>query len=347
MSSQNSSRKSRRQNRTHQNGKRLEAALRFSRLLRLEPLESRRVLAAVSWDGLGDGVNWSDPINWSNNALPTSADDVTINVGTTITHASGSNTIRSLTATKNLTLSGGSITVTTGASTISGALTVSNLASLVSSGATAVFTASGAVTLNGASLYAQNGGKLNLTTATSYVEQPSNLTIVRADGANSKIDLSGITSLTGATGVVIFDAINGGNLEMDSLASTTARDLNFNADGATSILNLAALTSASDATLQSSLTLANGATFTAPSLATYSGGSIVVNNMTATLGALRPPGEPTAPIARSISPRSRQSPEPVATCSSKAWLAARLSWMASAASRPATSTSPPTAPPAS
>src|SRR5688572_14382897 len=47
---------------------------------RVEPLESRRLLAAVSWDGGGDGLNWTDPINWSTNALPGPADDVTIDV---------------------------------------------------------------------------------------------------------------------------------------------------------------------------------------------------------------------------------------------------------------------------
>src|SRR5262249_36967151 len=30
------------------------------------------------WTGAGDGVNWSDAGNWSNNALPTVADDVVI-----------------------------------------------------------------------------------------------------------------------------------------------------------------------------------------------------------------------------------------------------------------------------
>jgi hypothetical protein len=46
----------------------------------VEPLERRALLAAVSWDGGGDGVNFTDPLNWSNDALPTSADDVTVDV---------------------------------------------------------------------------------------------------------------------------------------------------------------------------------------------------------------------------------------------------------------------------
>src|SRR5687767_3854818 len=46
----------------------------------IESLESRRLLADISWDGGGDGVNWSDANNWSSNALPTAADDVTISI---------------------------------------------------------------------------------------------------------------------------------------------------------------------------------------------------------------------------------------------------------------------------
>ena len=43
------------------------------------------VLAQVTWDGGGDGTSWDDPENWSEDALPTSSDDVIVNApGTTI-----------------------------------------------------------------------------------------------------------------------------------------------------------------------------------------------------------------------------------------------------------------------
>jgi len=32
--------------------------------------------ATVTWDGGGDGINWTDPLNWDTDALPTAADDV-------------------------------------------------------------------------------------------------------------------------------------------------------------------------------------------------------------------------------------------------------------------------------
>ncbi|NTU49952.1 MAG: T9SS type A sorting domain-containing protein [Desulfobulbaceae bacterium] len=88
--------------------------------------------AAVSWDAGGDGVNWSSANNWSGNALPTSADDVTIG-GTysTTVDASFANIIKSLTIdnggsvtlSRNLTVDGADVTIngtlTLGSNTLS------------------------------------------------------------------------------------------------------------------------------------------------------------------------------------------------------------------------------------
>ncbi|MFK8113075.1 MAG: dockerin type I domain-containing protein [Rubripirellula sp.] len=51
---------------------------RKPRRLRLESLESRRVLASVLWDGGGDGVSWLDPGNWENDAIPGELDDAIV-----------------------------------------------------------------------------------------------------------------------------------------------------------------------------------------------------------------------------------------------------------------------------
>jgi hypothetical protein len=260
----------------------------FSCRLAVESLEDRRVLAAVSWDGGGDGINWSDGLNWSSNALPTSADDVTISVpGTiTVTHASGNDTIRSLTSAENLSITGGSLTVTTGASSVSGTLSLSNVAQLGVNGAGASFVANSTTTLNGGSLFAGAGGQLNLPNATTYAEAPFSNTFFQATGAGSKIDLTAITSLTGTNGSLSVQALAGGTIELDGVTSTTARDLNFDVDGASSTLKLDVMTSMSDSSLASNLTIENGGTLTAPVLATYSGGTITVNNQTVTLSSL-------------------------------------------------------------
>ncbi|MEL6105422.1 MAG: tandem-95 repeat protein [Planctomycetota bacterium] len=47
---------------------------------RIESLESRQLLAAVIWDAEGDGTSFSDPLNWSGDAVPGQEDDVTIDL---------------------------------------------------------------------------------------------------------------------------------------------------------------------------------------------------------------------------------------------------------------------------
>jgi hypothetical protein len=75
----------------------------------IQHLEVRALLSAVTWTGLGDGSNWNDPTNWSGGAVPTAADDVSMNAPLTI--SSGVTiTFNSLTLDNaNLTLAGGSI----------------------------------------------------------------------------------------------------------------------------------------------------------------------------------------------------------------------------------------------
>jgi len=116
--------------------------------------------APVEWTLNGDGF-WDIATNWSSNpALPSAADDVTIDVAglTTITYRTGATTINSLTSQENLVVSGGSLTVNNGFSnaantTLSaGTLTLngaSTLASLTQS--LGALGGSGLVTVSGAS----------------------------------------------------------------------------------------------------------------------------------------------------------------------------------------------------
>jgi hypothetical protein len=50
-----------------------------------EQLEGRLLLAAVSWDGGGDGQNWTDPLNWSTDSVPDATSDVTVNSASSLT----------------------------------------------------------------------------------------------------------------------------------------------------------------------------------------------------------------------------------------------------------------------
>ncbi|MCA9012946.1 MAG: hypothetical protein KDB01_24510, partial [Planctomycetaceae bacterium] len=80
----------------------------------IHELETRTLLAAVSWDGGGGDLNWSNAANWDTDSLPDADDDVTIASGFgAIQYSSGSDTVNSITSASPFTLSGGTLTVST------------------------------------------------------------------------------------------------------------------------------------------------------------------------------------------------------------------------------------------
>ena len=102
----------------------------------VESLERRVLLAAVSWTGGGDGINWTDPKNWSTNALPGATDTVTINAAgnPTITIASGSQAVSTLTTSDPLTIANGAALAA--GPTIGGSGTLTNSGTLTLKGTT-------------------------------------------------------------------------------------------------------------------------------------------------------------------------------------------------------------------
>ena len=84
----------------------------------IEWMESRVQLSAVAWTGTGGDNNWDNPLNWNTDALPGSADDVTIDVAANVVHSSAvTDSIRSLTSSQPLTLSGGTLSIAAASST--------------------------------------------------------------------------------------------------------------------------------------------------------------------------------------------------------------------------------------
>lgn len=67
--------------------------------------------ATVSW--IGGSGDWNTTANWSTGNLPGTNDDVVIGAGTsvTVTHSSGTHTVKSLTSEQVFQLTGGSIAV--------------------------------------------------------------------------------------------------------------------------------------------------------------------------------------------------------------------------------------------
>jgi ELWxxDGT repeat protein len=93
-----------------------------------------RVPLVKLWDGGGDGASWSDPLNWSDNTLPTASDDVVISVsGAPVTNISASVTIRSLVCDETLVMAPGSGVLRTGSLQLgpTGHLDLSNNALIV------------------------------------------------------------------------------------------------------------------------------------------------------------------------------------------------------------------------
>jgi hypothetical protein len=94
-------------------------------------------------------LNWATPANWGG-SLPGLADTALISAGFAVSHASGNDTIASLTvsAANTLTVSGGSLAVT-GLTTLGGGLTVSGTGSVGLQGSV---TGGGALTVSGGTL---------------------------------------------------------------------------------------------------------------------------------------------------------------------------------------------------
>ncbi len=107
-------------------------------------------VSTIVWDGLGDGSNWFDPLNWDLDRLPTAADEVTIGNGFgTILIGTSAAAANSLIANSGVQISGnGSLTLDIASQfansfTLTGGGTLSGTGSASVTGPNASFTWSG------------------------------------------------------------------------------------------------------------------------------------------------------------------------------------------------------------
>ena len=140
--------------------------LRNRRRLAVEILEIRQLLATDTWTNPSGG-SWDVASNWSN-GVPSSTDDVVINLSgsPTVTISSNVESVHSITATDPLVISGGGLEVAA-TSTISGGLTMTGGA-LTADGSMFTLTVTGTTTASGASLTAEGGATLSMPNLTSY-----------------------------------------------------------------------------------------------------------------------------------------------------------------------------------
>ena len=91
---------------------------------RIEWMEPRTLLSAVTWTGGAGDNNWDTAANWSTDSVPGSGDDVTINIAANVVHSDNvTDSINSLTSTEPLTISGGTLSIAS-ASTIGSTFTI-------------------------------------------------------------------------------------------------------------------------------------------------------------------------------------------------------------------------------
>ena len=244
-------------------------------VLQLDSLEPRTLLSNVSWTGQGDGTTWTQASNWSNDAVPTASDDVTINLSgnPTIQITTGSQSVHSLTSTDPLSISGGSLSVAA-SSTISGGLTMTG-GSLAASGSGVSLTVTGTTTDSGGSLYAEAGASLSLAQLTGYAGSSATTTL-EATGAGSTLTLANLASLTQSANnyqaQTQIEALAGGTVTVSALKTINTGTVILEADGASSVLNVSALTGFTEANgwTTSTLQASNSGTVEDSSLASLS-----------------------------------------------------------------------------
>lgn len=126
------------------------------------------ITAAISWDGGAGTTNWNDADNWSNDAVPTSVDDVTLTSGDYVEILVGSNAnVNSLNIQNGATLIIGSLSLT-----VDGALDIDSGGNFSLSGSVYIggdFIIDGTFTANNNSFVYLNGpGSQNLSGASFY-----------------------------------------------------------------------------------------------------------------------------------------------------------------------------------
>ena len=92
---------------TKGNDRHIQSARR--RMLSIQRLEVRQLLATITWDSTKASGFWDVPSNWVGGVLPGANDDVVIGTQS-VTYRTGTTTVKSITAQKDFELTGGTLT---------------------------------------------------------------------------------------------------------------------------------------------------------------------------------------------------------------------------------------------
>src|SRR5665213_3408521 len=209
-------------------------------------LEPRFLLSTDTWLGAtGDGVTWSQGLNWTEGHAPQAGEDVVINLPNSgvisFDSSAGNVNIHSLSGNDPLAISGGSLTVSGNPPSpslpYSGAMTIAGGA-LAASGSGTILNAGGNSAVSNAQLLeADHGGVLNFPAAIAItavnLDAESGGTIAFAQATG----LSGVDLAAVGTGQLLFPAATSYS------NSSTGNGYSIQASGTGSRINLASLTS--------------------------------------------------------------------------------------------------------
>ncbi|HVX59594.1 MAG TPA: hypothetical protein VHC19_03300, partial [Pirellulales bacterium] len=163
-----------------------------------------------------------------------------------------------------------------GSASISQITSVTNGSITAHDGATATF--SGLTTFTGDSFYANSAGILNLPTVASYTGPSSFSPIIQAGDSGSRINLSNLTTLNGATnGYRIFvHAYGGASIDMHQLPQITSGAVYFQAQNSGSTIDLSALTTFTATSSNAALESDTGATLDIADLTTLDNVALII-----------------------------------------------------------------------
>ena len=198
--------------------------------------------ATIVWSGAGGDELWSNPANWTGGVLPTSDDDVVINVPgeVTVRMDASFTTVRSLQCEESLYIHG-PFYLTAGASVINGSFGMLANQELNVAGATTTFTVNGPVTDFRGFWRATAGAAIVLPTARDMVTGGYYISQLSASGTGSAISLTNLTNLVVSLGPGLnFRAIVGGHIDLQGLRATEG-GVYIEANGADSFVDLTSL----------------------------------------------------------------------------------------------------------
>lgn len=203
--------------------------------------------ATVTWDGGGDEVRWTDPLNWDSNAVPKAGDEVVIGTaGSGGVIFSGELDLKSLQCTSPLSLSdSASLRVTSGASRIQGTVSLENNATLsaINPSTTLTLTAL-SIEGTGSLLQAGGGALITLLATTITLAEDRYFSLTAAD-SDSKLDFSAVTSLSLDNDAHLeLSAYEGGYIDLKSALTPTAGKVGLTSQGLDSVIDLSAFSGA-------------------------------------------------------------------------------------------------------